>query len=123
MNALQTKKLAKYRAVQALLQTTTETSGIALLPVKLAALGAKLAYVDELCRQQAQPIRGAAALRDVRLAEMADAAVTVAGLIRCYASDHPSSELATRVHTRRSDFTRMRPVCQPIRAQGIHDAA
>jgi len=123
MHALQLKKLSKYRAVQALLQTTTETRAIAPLPAKFAALNARLVEVDALAARQTQVTAGRTADHHARLAAMADAALEIAGLIGCYAAVHHLPELAAEVRVQPSDFIRTRLTQRPALAQRVHAAA
>jgi hypothetical protein len=111
-----------YRAVKALLQVATETSGIAALPARLTAFVTQIAAIDELDRAQAMPIRGKVDDRNARLDELIDQTLELSGFAASYAREHGLHDLAERVSVSPVDFRRLRVTRRAGLAQQVHDA-
>lgn len=111
-----------YRAVQALLQVATETSGVAALPARLAAFVTAIAMIDELDRAQNLPIRGKVDDRDARIQELIEQTLELAGFAVSYAREHGLRDLEEKVNVSAADFRRLRITRRPGLAQQVHDA-
>lgn len=111
-----------YRAVKALLQVATETSGIAALPARLTAFVTAIATIDELDRAQNMPIRGKVEDRDARLEELIDQTLELAGFAVSYAREHGLHDLEEKVTVSPADFRNLRLTRRPGLAQQVHDA-
>jgi len=122
MNKDQVNKLGSYRAVKALLQSTTETSAIAALPARLAAFVTQIEEIDALDRTQNQPLDGRIADRDQLLADMIESTLELAGYALSHARENRLHDLAARVDLAASDFARLRLTRRTGLAQQVHDA-
>ncbi len=123
MNKVQINKLSMYRAVQALLQTTTETSGVTPLPAKLTAFSGQIAAIDELDLAQIRPTTGPMANRNRLIQETVHAALELAGFARSYAHEQQIEALTSAVQITATDFSRLRLTRRLVLAQQVHDAA
>ena len=122
MTAKQQNKLTSYRSLRALLQSTTETGGIASLPARLTAFIALIATIDDLDRLQNLPIRGKVGDRDKSLLAAIHAALELAGYAYSYARENGLHDLAEKVNVSEADFRRLRLTRRPGLAQQVHDA-
>lgn len=111
-----------YRAVKALLQVATETSGIAALPARLTAFVNQIATIDELDRAQNIPTHGKVGDRDARLQELIDQTLELAGYAVSYARQHGLRDLEETVTVSSADFRRLRLTRRPGLAQQVYDA-
>ena len=123
MDASKSNKLAMYRAVIALLETSAALlAGITKLPAKLAAFKALVAGITKLAATQAQPTVGAVGTRDEQLALLADEALAIAGGVQSYADENKLHELAAKVRLTPTHFRSGRKEDRVRLAQQVHDA-
>lgn len=109
-----------YHAVQAFL-TKMETDALPKLGEKLAAFITLLTQIVLLSDKQAQPTLGFVRDRDRALAEVAKAAVVVAGLARSYAEAAQLGDLAARMRLRPSHLLAVRLPQRLQLAQRVYD--
>lgn len=124
MDAKQENRLTMYRAVATLLKaSTTLTAGIKAFATAQSELQAGIDQIDALAQVQATRTEGVSASKEEELAQMAEAALAVAGGVRSYAKAKGLTELAARVRLTPSDFSRCRAIERVRLAQQVHDAA
>jgi hypothetical protein len=111
-----------YRAVKALLQVATETSGIAALPARLTAFVALIALIDQLDRAQNTPTRGKVGDRNTLIEALIDLTLELSGFAVSYAREHGLKDLEEKVDVSAADFRRLRVTRRPGLAQQVHDA-
>lgn len=123
MNAPSNNKLAMYRAVLALLESSpAPLSGIPALAAKVTLLSGYIAEILQLANTQALPTSGSIADRDKLLADTAHAVQVIAGAVLSYADENQMGELAARVRVRASDFNGRKEKQLQLATQ-VHDAA
>lgn len=122
MNTTQVKKIAMYRAVEALLRNATETNGLAALAATWPLFVARLDEVHRLIAVQERPLGPSLAERNRALHELEDATLALAGIALSYADQRRLDALAINMGVTEGDFRRAR-LDQRIRmAQHAHDA-
>jgi len=108
MKTDQVKKIAMYRAVDALLANAPETNAIVALPATRALFLAKLDELDALIATQQRPLGATIAERNQALEQMVDATLALAGVALSYADQKNLHALAIQARVSEGDFRRAR---------------